>query len=227
MTEILQLKYNPEYEYFESLWIREECYKYYVNNRKDNCNYLELMDLWLRAPYCEDCAQSYPFERYNNPDIISDSWKEDIIWSLGKDTLEMIENELNVNSDFSILCKHCMCELRPWNNDNINIVTYHLEEHYGIPLETGNKKSPSKKLTNQVIKLYGGKCFCCGSSDKELHTDHVIPRSKGGDAAFRNLQPLCEDCGNRKADKLPTEVTVFSDIYFGQYPSDGYEGLFW
>ena len=55
----------------------------------------------------------------------------------------------------------------------------------------------------------------------------VSPKSKGGDAAFRNLQPLCEDCGNKKADQLPAEVTVFSDIYFGAYPSDAYEGLFW
>lgn len=227
MIEILPLKYVPKDEHNESLWIEEECYKYYTKNRKDNCNYLELMDLWLRAPYCEDCAQSDPFERNNNPDIMSENWEEDIIWSLGEDTFKTIKSELNENSDFNILCKRCSCELRPWDNDNIHIVSYHLEEHYGIPLETGNKKKPPKKLTNQVIKLYGGKCFCCKKSNKKLHIDHIFPRSKSGDAAFRNLQPLCEDCGNKKADQLPAEVTVFSDIYFESYPSDAYEGLFW
>ena len=155
MIEILPLKYVPKDEHNESLWIEEECYKYYTKNRKDNCNYLELMDLWLRAPYCEDCAQSDPFERNNNPDIMSENWEEDIIWSLGEDTFKTIKSELNENSDFNILCKRCSCELRPWDNNNIHIVSYHLEEHYAIPLATVNKIKPPKKLTNQVIKLYG------------------------------------------------------------------------
>ena len=95
MIEFLPLKHDPQYNHFELLWIREECYKYYAENRKDNCNYLELMDLWLRAPYCEDCAKSDPFERYNNPDIMCESWEEDIIWGLGEDTLKTIKNKLN------------------------------------------------------------------------------------------------------------------------------------
>ena len=94
----------------------------------------------------EDCAQSDPFERNYEPDIMKQSWKDDIIWNLGEVTLEMIKNELSENSDFNILCKGCFCELRPWDSDNVHIVSYHLEEHYGIPLETYYKKEPSKKI---------------------------------------------------------------------------------
>jgi hypothetical protein len=54
-----------------------------------------------------------------------------------------------------------------------------------------------------------------------------MPRFHGGDAAFRNLQPLCTRCGQKKGNTLPTEVSVYSDLYFGPYPSDAYEGLFW
>jgi hypothetical protein len=31
----------------------------------------------------------------------------------------------------------------------------------------------------------------------------------------------------RKGDCQPEEVEVYSNIYFGPYLSDGYEGLFW
>jgi hypothetical protein len=41
------------------------------------------------------------------------------------------------------------------------------------------------------------------------------------------LQPLCERCGNKKSDQDASEVKIYSLMYFGPYPSDGYEGLFW
>ncbi|MDI6755771.1 MAG: HNH endonuclease [Thermodesulfobacteriota bacterium] len=84
-----------------------------------------------------------------------------------------------------------------------------------------------RAIAAAIIDLYDKTCFGCGAADRELHIDHVLPQSKGGDAAFRNLQPLCEGCGNEKGDSIPDEVKVFSDIYFCPYPSDGYEGLFW
>jgi 5-methylcytosine-specific restriction endonuclease McrA len=106
-------------------------------------------------------------------------------------------------------------------------MNYHLEEHYGIPLETPGRIRPIARIRQKIIELYDRACFGCGSSNKRLHIDHILPRSKGGDAAFRNLQPLCKDCGNMKGNDLPDEVDVYEDIYFGPYASDGYEGLFW
>jgi hypothetical protein len=38
---------------------------------------------------------------------------------------------------------------------------------------------------------------------------------------------LCKVCGDLKGDDLPEEVDVWLDFYFGPYPSDGFEGLFW
>ena len=35
----------------------------------------------------------------------------------------------------------------------------------------------------------------------EAHTDHVIPRSKGGKAELDNGQILCRDCNIKKSDK--------------------------
>lgn len=82
-------------------------------------------------------------------------------------------------------------------------------------------------MKEQIKRLYGYRCFGCRRKRRPLHIDHILPRSKGGDAAFRNLQPLCEECGNRKGDYKSEEVTVHSDMYFRPYPPHHDERLFW
>jgi len=186
------------------------------------------MNLWLQAPYCSSCAASDPFIRERPSDITGRHWRDDVSWELGEETLRRIVKELRKNADFALICKRCGNEVRPWRGDEVWVVNYHLEEHYGLPLEARGRK-PSKKLSKRITDLYDRTCFGCGATDKDkkLHIDHIYPQSKGGDSAFRNLQPLCEVCGNLKGDQLPEEVDVYSDIYFGPYPSDGYSGLFW
>ena len=214
-------------DYQANQWVKDECYKFYVHQRRRNCTFRQLLDLWLRAPCCDDCIQSEIFFSGEPPDIMQDAWEVDVLLNLGIDTLEIIQGALDEDPDFSLLCKQCHEPLRPWDRDNIYILTYHLEEHYGIPMETPGRRQPSERLRQLIIDLYDNTCFGCDAADRELHIDHILPQSKGGDAAFRNLQPLCEICGNEKGDSIPDEVKVFSDIYFGPYPSDGYEGLFW
>ena len=227
MISISSFKISPQENYLDSLWTREECYRFYVRQRRKYCSYLEILDLWLQAPYCESCSQSDFNEQYREPDIASDNWELDVLIHMGNATLKKIKENLRINSDFVFMCKSCGYELKPWDDDQIYVVTYHLEEHYGIPLETGDKRNPSKKLRKKILNLYNRECFCCGSSEKELHIDHILPQASGGDAAFRNLQPLCTECGSLKTDHKPAEVRIFSDIYFGTYPIDLYEGLFW
>ena len=49
-------------------------------------------------------------------------------------------------------------------------------------------------------------CFCGASPAKdpsvELHIDHIIPWSKGGETIFENLQTLCSNCNLGKSDLL-------------------------
>ena len=150
-----------------------------------------------------------------------------MLCEVGLNTLEMTRKELSKDRDYSFRCKRCGQDLAPWNGDEIYVVKYHLEEHYGIPLFTNNKKKPSKKLQSQIVNLYGNKCFNCGVENCDLHIDHIVPQSKGGDAAFRNLQPLCQGCGNTKSDKSPEAVEIWNTSYFRPYPSDSYEHMFW
>lgn len=63
----------------------------------------------------------------------------------------------------------------------------------------------------RVIDRDGNQCRECGSADN-LTLDHIMPASKGGTSEISNLQLLCADCNNKKADLLPTDY---------EYPTSG------
>lgn len=51
------------------------------------------------------------------------------------------------------------------------------------------------------------KCVLCGASPAkdpkiELHIDHIIPWSKGGESTIDNLQTLCSACNLGKRDSV-------------------------
>jgi len=77
------------------------------------------------------------------------------------------------------------------------------------------KKQVVKKRTNRianlrqrfrVMKRDGFKCVLCGSSPAtqigcELHIDHIIPWSKGGETVEENLRTLCSSCNLGRSNK--------------------------
>ena len=78
-----------------------------------------------------------------------------------------------------------------------------------------NKKGPIHKTTRDiglrlrfmVMKRDNFKCCICGRSPAtnpglELHIDHIIPWSKGGETVIDNLQTLCSDCNLGKGNLL-------------------------
>ena len=61
-----------------------------------------------------------------------------------------------------------------------------------------------------VMKRDNFKCCMCGRSPAttpglELHIDHIIPWSKGGETVIDNLQTLCSDCNLGKSNLSETE----------------------
>ena len=63
----------------------------------------------------------------------------------------------------------------------------------------------SDKLRYRVLKRDHFKCCACGASPAkdpavELHIDHIIPWSKGGETVLENLQTLCSRCNLGKSD---------------------------
>ena len=216
-----------ELEHFLLLWERAECYRYYVRQRRRYCTYRDVLDLWLKAPCCDNCASSgLPWE-FGRPDISQEAWEVDLLLMVGPVTLRRVKRALKSDPNFAFACKRCGVDLRPWDGDDVHVETYHLEDHYGIPLTTPSRQNPPKKVRDLISRLYGKRCFGCGRRDRPLHLDHIVPRARGGDAAFRNLQPLCETCGQTKGSDDARQVEVVDGLYFGPYPSDGYEGLSW
>ena len=68
-------------------------------------------------------------------------------------------------------------------------------------------RSISDKLRYAVLKRDHFKCCACGASPAkdpsvELHVDHIIPWSKGGDTSLDNLQTLCSKCNLGKSDLI-------------------------
>ncbi len=65
----------------------------------------------------------------------------------------------------------------------------------------------STRLRFIVMKRDNFKCLACGASPAkdpavELHIDHIIPWSKGGETVIDNLQTLCSKCNLGKSDML-------------------------
>lgn len=66
-------------------------------------------------------------------------------------------------------------------------------------------RTVTDKLRYQVLKRDCFKCCICGASPAkdssvELHVDHIIPWSKGGETVMDNLQTLCSRCNLGKGD---------------------------
>ena len=61
------------------------------------------------------------------------------------------------------------------------------------------------RLRFKVLQRDNFKCCACGASPAkdasvELHVDHILPWSKGGETVFENLQTLCSKCNLGKSD---------------------------
>jgi HNH endonuclease len=72
---------------------------------------------------------------------------------------------------------------------------------YGFPRKTISKWEAIRSF---IFERDGFSCTYCGS-EKDLHCDHVHPKSKGGDEAPGNLTTACKSCNLSKGDKTLTE----------------------
>lgn len=97
----------------------------------------------------------------------------------------------------------------------------------GFDGSTGFGMSPQKWIlrTNRISRPWvkdllrereGGKCASCKRGTKNLAVDHIVPLSKGGCNDLVNLQLLCYDCNEKKAN---CGVSVNDSIpsYFEKY----------
>jgi Restriction endonuclease len=92
--------------------------------------------------------------------------------------------------------------------DNSNKEQYRLESvKEDILLHRKTSRNINLRLRFKVIQRDNFKCCACGASPAkdpsvELHVDHIIPWSKGGETVIDNLQTLCSKCNLGKSDIL-------------------------
>jgi 5-methylcytosine-specific restriction endonuclease McrA len=64
-------------------------------------------------------------------------------------------------------------------------------------------------LRKRVIDRDGIHCVYCDEdlSESEIHMDHVIPESQGGETSYSNLQVTCRKCNLAKGVLSESEFT--------------------
>lgn len=97
-----------------------------------------------------------------------------------------------------------------WYNALESFMSYIKENDSDISIEEQNvdttsfvikhktKREPSDRLKVQVLMRDGNRCRICGVECSDglhnIHFDHIIPWSKGGETTLDNLQVLCSHC---------------------------------
>ena len=83
-----------------------------------------------------------------------------------------------------------------------------MEEAYTPKVKTHRtSRNVNARLRFRVMQRDNFKCCMCGASPAkdpsvELHIDHIIPWSKGGETTIDNLQTLCSKCNLGKSDLI-------------------------
>lgn len=85
-------------------------------------------------------------------------------------------------------------------NDYADYINGNVKKEYSAR-ELALKYTSKKEIRNEVFSIHGKSCLCCGSSNN-IHLDHIIPISKGGENSIENIQPLCRGCNISKHNKI-------------------------
>ncbi len=68
------------------------------------------------------------------------------------------------------------------------------------------KRKQISLTKKNIIKRDNHQCQYCAKKKKTMTTDHIVPRSLGGDDSWDNLVCACLECNNRKGDRTLKEA---------------------
>lgn len=96
-----------------------------------------------------------------------------------------------------------LVEVDQSDNSETNTVTAESDLSY----KHQTQREPNLRLRFLVMQRDNFKCCICGASPAkdpsvELHIDHIVPWSKGGETTMDNLQTLCSKCNLGKSDLM-------------------------
>ena len=107
--------------------------------------------------------------------------------------------------------------VEPFGNDYIEIKHGSDREPFLIPkilrllkIIRSLYKRAVRYCKRNVLVRDGYICAYCGKDIRKSGTiDHIIPRSRGGDATFENSVASCVKCNSHKGDRTPTEAKMY------------------
>lgn len=224
---------HPDRVYYEfHRWTIRKAAELFVEMRKKSCDFVSTVEATVLVPICDACYGQWchTFDVDTKPpDIIPDTWKEDLRVAVGLTQAETAEIEelLEVGADIGIHCRRCEASIL-YDKQPCYVESVSFAEYFDIP--EASHRQPSKQLRKEVIELYGGSCYGCGRAltTKDISCDHIIARMHGGPTSIINLQLLCRGCNSQlKGSRPATVINVTLDFPFRPPPSDSYEGVVW
>ena len=95
--------------------------------------------------------------------------------------------------------------------DNARNAAYHAANPEVFRTAKARRRARTKGLPatltaaqwRSIKAVYKGRCAYCGTKQKRLTQDHVIPLSKGGSTTLNNIVPACRSCNSKKGTNLP------------------------
>jgi 5-methylcytosine-specific restriction endonuclease McrA len=70
-------------------------------------------------------------------------------------------------------------------------------------------RAVQRKISRRALFARDGwRCVYCGDRSGRLTLDHVVPKSRGGEAVWENVVTSCAPCNLRKGNRLLGEVAM-------------------
>jgi len=177
----------------------------------------------LRAA-CKDCVNKQTKERHaKNPEKIKayrNSWREN-----NRAKVKVYVKEFYARHAVELRAKRAAQRIRSKERENASARAAYLQnpEKYRLKTRIYHENNPEQNRNSsqkrraimrncdtrlvtkaELVKIYGSKCFYCGSIE-QITVDHIIPISRGGRHAIGNLAPACYSCNASKNKKTITE----------------------
>jgi len=88
--------------------------------------------------------------------------------------------------------------------------SYYNNESIVAPKSITHRPVNDPTLRKAIYKAFEGKCFYTGKmiSFKNMHIDHVYPKSKGGEDCVFNYVLSCPDVNSAKGHRYDSKITT-------------------
>jgi len=165
----------------------------FTRNASDEELFLNMKDIWIklgRQPYYRDMDKTvsqYHGKRYM---LRFGSWRK---------ALEAFVEYVSADDGSAEIASPCIEN----NIDN----DVEIDSSESIARKNTSPRGVNWRLRFIVLHRDNFKCRACGATpaknpEIELHIDHIVPWSKGGQTIEGNLQTLCSKCNIGKSDLL-------------------------